>query len=314
MKQETLDCKTNEKTPKEIMQESIDLGLKEFYVAYSGGKDSGIALDFMAKEFPQYFKGVVFVNTGIGTDATINFVENYCKERGYTLYHLHAEDVKRKIDTHVGKKGEPFDFEHLVMAYGFPQQPLHTVTMRWLKMFSLRQFIFERIAKGENPAIVSGIRKNESARRKTKAKKYIYNDGKMWFVSPLYFKSNEWVYEYFVKEDIKRSPCYETLHISGDCLCGCFAQENELELLKMFHPEVYDKIKKLEMKLKTCGTDDAKKHATWGIHDQTTIESDDETEGYVCNDCFFDRDGKEKDTKRFNDEMEEIEKKLEEMG
>ena len=41
--------------------------------------------------------------------------------------------------------------------------------MRWLKLFSIRKFVYERIALGENPAIVSGIRKNESARRKTKA-------------------------------------------------------------------------------------------------------------------------------------------------
>jgi len=300
----------SEKTSKEIMQEALDAGLKDFYVAYSGGKDSGIALDFIAKEFPQYFKGVVFVNTGIGTQTTIDFVENYCKEHGYKLYHLHAEDVKRKRDTEVGKIGEPFDFEHLVMAYGFPQQALHTVTMRWLKLFSIRKFIFERIAKGEKPAIISGIRKNESARRKTKAKKYLYNDGKMWFVSPLFYKSNDWVMRYFIENDIKRSPVYNTLHISGDCLCGCFAREEELELLKMFHPEVYNKIKKLEQKLKTCGSDNAKKHPTWGTHGQTTVESDDETEGYICNDCFFDRDGKEEDTKRFDNELEEIEKKL----
>ena len=39
-----------EKTPNEIMDEAINHGLTDFYVAYSGGKDSGIALDFMAKE------------------------------------------------------------------------------------------------------------------------------------------------------------------------------------------------------------------------------------------------------------------------
>tara|TARA_R100001244_G_scaffold41733_1_gene37655 strand:+ start:207 stop:1139 length:933 start_codon:yes stop_codon:yes gene_type:complete len=304
-----------EKTPTEIMAESIDLGLTDFYVAYSGGKDSGIALDFMAKEFPQYFKGVVFVNTGIGTQATVDFVEEYCKKRNYTLHHLHAEDVKRKKITKNGKIGEPFDFEHLVLAYGFPKQALHTVTMRWLKLFSIRKFVYERIALGENPAIVSGIRKNESARRKTKAKKYIYNDGKMWFISPLYYKSNGWVMKYFIENDIKRSPVYETLHISGDCLCGCFAKKEELKLLEMFHPDVFTEIKRLEKLVKEKGSPEAKKNSVWGIHNQTTesVEAQDNLEAYVCSECFFDNTGKEADTKRFNDEMEDIDKKLEKM-
>ena len=301
-----------EKTPNEIMDEAINHGLTDFYVAYSGGKDSGIAVDFMSKEFPQQFKGVVFVNTGIGTQATVDFVEEYCKKRNYPLHHLHAEDVKRKKITKNGKIGDPFDFEHLVLAYGFPKQALHTVTMRWLKLFSIRKFVYERIALGENPAIVSGIRKNESARRKTKAKKYIYNDGKMWFISPLYYKSNDWVMKYFIENDIKRSPVYETLHISGDCLCGCFAKKEELKLLEMFHPEVFTEIKRLEKLVKEKGSPEAKENSVWGIHNQTTesVEAQDNLEAYVCSECFFDNTGKEADTKRFNDEMADIDKKL----
>ena len=301
--------------PNEILDQAIKEGLSDFYVAYSGGKDSGIALDLTAKEFPQYFKGVVFVNTGIATKETVNFVESYCKQRNYPLYHLHAKDVKRKKDSKHGKINEQFDYENLVLNYGFPKEGLHTVTMRWLKLFSIRKFIFERIAMGEKPAIISGIRKNESARRKTKAKKYIYNDGKMWFISPLYFKSNEWVYDYFIKEDIKRSPVYETLHISGDCLCGCFAKKDELKLLEMFHPDVFTELKRLEKLIKEKGTDEAKKYSTWGnsgntkdIESQTTIES------FVCTDCILDRATTDDDTKKFNDELENIEAKLESLN
>jgi len=299
--------------PNEILDQAISEGITDFYVAYSGGKDSGIALDFMVKEFPQYFKGVVFVNTGIATQATVDFVEDYCKKRNYPLYHLHAEDVKRKIVSKHGKIGEPFDFEHLVLAYGFPKQALHTVTMRWLKLFSIRKFISERIALGENPAIVSGIRRNESARRKIKAKQYIYNDGKMWFISPLFYKSNDWVMRYFIENDIKRSPVYNTLHISGDCLCGSFAKREELKLLEMFHPEVFTEIKRLEKLLKEKGTPEAKENSVWGIHNQTTesAKSQSQLESFVCSDCLFDRNTTDEDTKRFNDEFEDIEAKLE---
>ena len=239
-----------ERTPDDIMKEALDIGLKDFYVAYSGGKDSGIVLDYVAKEFPKYFRGVLFINTGIGTDETLNFIKEYCKERKYPLHVVRPEDVKRVRKTKVGNPGEVYSYEKLVLRYGFPQQGFHTITMRHLKYFPMRKFIKDRIKDGEKPCIVGGIRKNESKRRKMKWKKYLYNDGKMWFVSPLFFKSNDWVYKYFIENDIKRSPVYDTLHISGDCLCGCFAQSGELEALRMFHPEVYEKIRKIEKKLR----------------------------------------------------------------
>jgi len=301
----------SDKTPNEIMQEALDAGLKDFYVAYSGGKDSGIVLDLISKEYPQYFKGVIFAETGIGTDATTDFIKTYCHDRGYPLFIVKPEDVIRKKNTTRGKVGEPFSYKALVLNYGFPKQAFHTVTMRHLKYFPLRKFIYDRLALGEKPCIVGGIRKYESARRKMKWNKYFYNDGKMWFVSPIFFKSNEWVTKYFIVNDIKRSPVYETLHISGDCLCGCFAQKEELGLLKMFHPEVYEKIKTLEKQIQMKGTEESKESPTWGGHGESALhESDDDAENFVCNDCFFDSDAKEEDTKRFDNELEEIEKKL----
>jgi len=299
-----------ERTPDDIMKEALDIGLKDFYVAYSGGKDSGIVLDYVAKEFPKYFRGVLFINTGIGTDETLNFIKEYCKERKYPLHVVRPEDVKRVRKTKVGNPGEVYSYEKLVLRYGFPQQGFHTITMRHLKYFPMRKFIKDRIKDGEKPCIVGGIRKNESKRRKMKWKKYLYNDGKMWFVSPLFFKSNDWVYKYFIENDIKRSPVYDTLHISGDCLCGCFAQSGELEALRMFHPEVYEKIRKIEKKLQTCGTDKAKKNPTWGVFKQSTIKSNDEIEQLVCNECFFDKDAVDEDNKRFDTEWDEIEEKF----
>ena len=63
-----------------------DWKIDSFYVAYSGGKDSGIALDLCAKQYPNQFKGVVFVNTGIATNQTIDFVTSFCKEKKYPLF------------------------------------------------------------------------------------------------------------------------------------------------------------------------------------------------------------------------------------
>jgi len=296
-----------ELTPKEILDQAInDWNVDSFYVGYSGGKDSGIALDYTAKYFPNHFKGVIFADTGIGTQATIDFVKKYCKERKYSLNIVKPENVIRK------KTSIPFSYKNLVMRYGFPSHSGHTMVMQQLKLFPIRQFIHQRIKAGEKPCIITGIRKKESARRSRNYYTPIDKDGKMVYVKPLFYKTNEWVYRYFVENDVKRSPVYETLHLSGDCLCGCFAKKGEAKLLQIFHPEVYDKILKLENEFKKIKDHPYKAFATWGnsknsikdVKSQSTIES------YFCSDCFLDRSVTNDDTKRFDDEMAEIEKKL----
>ena len=97
--------------PTEILNEAITKGITSFYVAYSGGKDSGIVLDVVAKNYPNNFKGVVFVNTGIGTQATIDFVKDYCQKKCYPLFIVKPENVKRKKD------GTPFGYEDLIELF-----------------------------------------------------------------------------------------------------------------------------------------------------------------------------------------------------
>ena len=304
----------NEKTPNEIMVEIIGQGLTDFYVAYSGGKDSGIVLDYITKEFPENFRGVIFVDTGIATKATVDFVIDYCKKHDYKLNILHPYDVKRKKKSDYGKIGQPFTFENLVMNFGFPTAGGHNLTMGWLKYYPMRNFIYQKIKDGENPAIISGVRKKESKRRSKRKSyaSYINHDGKISFVCPLFFKSNEWVTKYWIENNIKRSPVYDTLHISGDCLCGCFAKKEELKLLEMFHPEVFAEIKRLEKLVKEKGSKEAQRFTTWGNNKKSTMEVEAQStiENTVCTECFFDREETDEDNKRFNDEMKDIDKKI----
>jgi len=300
--------------PNEIIDQAINEGYTDFYVAYSGGKDSGIVLDFISKEYPHNFKGVIFVDTGISTNMTLDFVKNYCKEHNYKLNLLHPYDVKRKKESKYGHPGDPFTFENLVLNFGFPKASGHNVTMAWLKYYPMRKFIHQKIKDNENPAIISGVRKKESKRR-SKRKAYsnhINHDSYMTFICPLFYKSNNWVSEYSIKNNIKRSGVYNTLHISGDCLCGCFAKKSELKLLEMFHPEVFAEIKRLEKLVKEKGSKEAQRFTTWANNNKSTsqIESQTTLESAICSECFFDRDLQEKDNKRFDNEMDNIDQKL----
>jgi len=282
-----------ERTPEEIMGEVIEKGFDSFYVGYSGGKDSGIALDFIAKNYPKQFKGVLYCDTGIGTKATIDFVKSWCKDHNYPLHILVATDVKRVRESKYGEIGDSFGYEAMVLNFGFPGVANHNITMSQLKMYSIKKFCTAKKKAGEKPIVISGVRRKESTRRSRRKsyQNYINADGSTWFCCPLYFKSNDWVMKYWITANIKRSPVYETMHISGDCLCGCFAKEEELGLLKMFHPEVYEEIKRIEKLIPQKGSDVAKKYCTWGNHNQSTlgVEAQDDIEGMVCTECFHDQ-------------------------
>ncbi|SVD82546.1 uncharacterized protein METZ01_LOCUS435400, partial [marine metagenome] len=131
-------------------------------VAYSGGKDSGVVLDILAKQYPNYFKGVIFVNTGIATKATIDYVQEYCKKRNYPLNQLYA-NIKRKKPSKYAKIGDQFNYENRILENGFPTAPAHNIVMAELKFYPMRNFIWDKIKDGEHPAIISGVRKKESS-------------------------------------------------------------------------------------------------------------------------------------------------------
>ena len=308
--------------PNEILEESINkYNIDSFYVAYSGGKDSGIVLDYVAKNFPKQFKGAMFCNTGIAVKECISFVREYCNENNYPLFEVKTADVLRKKNNKYGRlKGEPFTFEDLVLQFGFPKQYLHDKIMGILKHQPMREFINSRIEDGEKCGIISGVRKKESKRRALKNKKYIFKHERgAYFISPLFFKSSNWVMKYYIENNIRRSPVYETLHISGDCLCGCFAKKEELKLLEMFHPETFNEIKRLEKKIMEEGREYAKRYKTWGgcfTQGLATenIEAQSQLEDFMCNDCILDRATTDDDTKKFNDELENIETKLESLN
>ena len=301
---------SKEKSPEEILDYTLSIGHNSFYVGYSGGKDSGIVLDLVATKYPNFFKGVIYVDTGIGTDDTKNFVIKFCKEKNYPLHILSPENVTAKGKGNLAN-GQPFNYENLVKTFGFPKQSFHNNTMAWLKYYPMRAFIDSRWEKGERPALISGVRKNESARRKH-ASKYtscpLDKSDSIIFVKPIYYKTNSWVSEYWIKTGMKKSPCYNTIHLSGDCLCGCFADSKELKLIEMFHPEVFKKIKDLEKLIDKEGTKNARKNKTWGngsfnttdIENQQTLDS--HVESLVCNDCYLDRTNTTKDTERFDKE------------
>jgi 3'-phosphoadenosine 5'-phosphosulfate sulfotransferase (PAPS reductase)/FAD synthetase len=262
------------RTPAEIVRKGVDYhNIDSLYVGLSGGKDSSVVAHFAAENFPELFKGCIFCDTGIAVKEAKEFVISYCKE----------------------------------MGYGFPGPNVHTTIMRHLKYIPMRELIRSRIELGERPAILSGVRKQESVRRGINASDEVYRDGKMIFISPMLYKSDSWMYAYYTEHKLKRSPVYDTLHISGDCLCGCFSKPGEAKLLDIFHKPTAKQIHELEewMRENFDGPNHLK---TWGKQAGMTHAGDQDTiDKFLCNDCYFDR---KDDSKQTLDELDEIDAKL----
>lgn len=236
-------------TPEQIMDDLINNHKKtKFYVLFSGGKDSVSVAHYIATNYPEYFKGVVFTNTGIASPITRKFVLDYCKEMGWTLFFTWAR--KRYYD--------------IVLEHGFPNPASHKVVMGYLKFQSWYYFL--RSVKKDS-CFISGVRKKESwARNKIRfyTKKPIDINATLTFAKPFLYKNGTQMLEYFVKNGLKKTKAYDYFDKSGECWCGCFYNEWELKMLEKYDPFVFNSIKWLEKQVQLKGTKEAKKFPNWG--------------------------------------------------
>lgn len=225
----------------EIMDEAIEkYKLDSIYVLLSGGKDSVCVADFVAKNYPKQFKGVVFTNTGLGAQETRKFVLRYCKEKGWPLEMTWAHKEHDR-------------FIHVIQKYGFAGPGNHGMWMGYLKYHAWFYFMKYKLDQGEKAAFVSGVRKKESVQRdkiKAYTKTPVDLDGRTIFIKPFLYKNGTQLWDYYNKNDMKKSPVYEWLNKSGECYCGAHAMDFELKLLELYDPLAFNTIRHYEKIIK----------------------------------------------------------------
>lgn len=246
---------------KGIIQAAKDLGRDTFIVGFSGGKDSGTALNLMIEE--ENVDGVLHLRTNTGVKPTEDFVKDVCQSRGLKLYI---------------REPTPFKYIYVAMCLqtGFPSYFLHALYMKNLKYRPMQKFIAEPQFKGKNPCIVSGVRKFESVRRMGNYDAPINSEGEMWFIMPIFYWTNEQVYKYFLDNKLTRSPAYEVAKTSLECGCGSFASKNEFEAIEKLDPNRAEYFKWLKYGILHFGSDKAKQYADWGhqkMNDEATMQS-----------------------------------------
>ena len=232
-----------------IIAYAQELGVTDFIVGYSGGKDSGVVLHKLVKL--GHCAGVLFLDTKVGVAATRKFVEAECLRLGVPLY---------------VREPSPLSYAYVAycLQFGFPGPRMHSAIMKILKYNSMKKFAQDPRWKGKVMAIVGGVRKSESQRRFGSYETPITKETPLWFVNPIFHESQESVYEFFIKNGIKKSPTYDTLGFSGECMCGSFATKEEAMLLKKIDPQLFDMIEWITEGIKKFGTATAKKYSKWG--------------------------------------------------
>ncbi len=198
----------------------------------SGGKDSMTITNHVYKRFRKYVKHAVFINTTVSVLATRNFILEQCKKHDWDLQMLYPKVT----------------FKEFVIdkANGFPSTGNHPIVMGFLKYHPMRDWFMESYRNNERPIYVSGVRKNESARRSANYNSPFVKDGKLEFVASAFDLETVDIWDYVKDNNLIRAPAYEILGYGGDCLCGSFSTKEESKLLQQFYNIEWENIKWIE--------------------------------------------------------------------
>jgi 3'-phosphoadenosine 5'-phosphosulfate sulfotransferase (PAPS reductase)/FAD synthetase len=199
-------------------------------------------------------------NTGVGIEATRQYVRDLCREWRLPLMERKAPNERDSYRAHV-------------LKYGFPGAGMHSRMFQRLKERGLMQVQRELMydAGGGRKArtiFVAGRRRTESKRRATipELERSAANPSIVW-ASPLVnwtkLDFNTYRLMHRDTDPVPVNPVADALHMSGECLCGCFAKEGERESLLAYSP--LDMAEILELEALLADRTDIKEHAkTWG--------------------------------------------------
>lgn len=270
------DCESFQRV-RRLMRESneiIDAGIDQHFtsenravaatvILYSGGNDS-TTLAHLFRERADY---AAHCNTGIGIEQTREFVRHTCAGWNLPLIEVHPPAGST--------------YEDLVIDQGFPGPGHHFKMYQRLKERGLRD-VRKQLVKNprrERVLFLAGRRREESKRRQAIPESD--RQGSIVFVSPLVHWTKMDLVAYRKMFDVPRNEVSDTLHMSGECLCGAFAHAGELEEIRFWFPDVAAHIDDLAEKVRAAGHPEKK--CIWGWGGGTNAKPS--KSGVMCSSC-----------------------------
>ena len=235
-------------------------------ILFSGGNDSTV-LAHMMRHRAQY---AIHANTTIGIEQTRQFVRDTCQTWGLELIERTA----------------PVSYRDLVLERGFPGPAMHFKMFSRLKERPLDEVRRELITapRRQRVLFIAGRRRAESKRRNNIP--LMETDGSAIWASPLamWTKEDMGVYRAIAARDgdpVPFNSVSDAIGMSGECLCGAFAQEGELERIRLWYPDTAADIDQLEADVRAAGHKEP--WCRWGHGKGKPTEK----AGRMCDSCDF---------------------------
>jgi 3'-phosphoadenosine 5'-phosphosulfate sulfotransferase (PAPS reductase)/FAD synthetase len=228
---------SSEQRSAEIIEQALAEKPDAIFLMLSGGNDSLGACHFAAGVLGDRPFHVAHINTGIGIPETRAHVYSVCAQYDWPIKEYRA--------VHNGQR-----YEDIVLEHGFPGPAQHLIMFSRLKERALRQLLREHDG---TVMLVSGARKQESAKRMRLPDLPVHRDGRKLWCSPFFYLSNEELSAYREKHAIPESPVRKFLCMSGECLCGAFARPGELKEIDLFFPATGQRLRELQARVNAAG-------------------------------------------------------------
>jgi 3'-phosphoadenosine 5'-phosphosulfate sulfotransferase (PAPS reductase)/FAD synthetase len=217
------------------------------FLLFSGGNDSLVVLDALAHHADE----IVHVNTGIGIPETTDFVRRIARRYELPYTEMHPPD--------------PYEWLVLNKWRGMPGPGAHRLTYQRLKERCIEALLREhRRYRGERFMLLTGIRNAESRRRLGYTNPVNRNGGQVW-VNPLLRWTNAHMAEYRQGQSLPVNEVAANLHMSGECLCGAMADQDEKrserEMIRFFYPGFDKRLAELESECR----DRCLPYTEWGV-------------------------------------------------
>lgn len=248
----------------------LDIAIRRYkpvavFGLFSGGHDSLCATHLVSQR-PE-FTAALHINTGIGVEQTRTFVRETCASRGWPL-------IEKRAKEDCGQ-----DYDQLVLDYGFPGPFHHRKMYNRLKERALRQVVRDHKRRHTDRVLmITGVRRSESKRRMGTVEPINREGARVW-CGPIAWFDERHKTEYMTKHNLPRNEVVDLLHMSGECLCGAFARDGELEWLEFcgFTQEV-ERIKDLSKRAREKGLP-----SVWGAAPTSSTQRTDA--GPLCTGC-----------------------------
>lgn len=222
------------------------------FALFSGGHDS------LTSTYAAMSRGiadaVVHVNTGIGIDETREFVRQTCRDQGWPLYEIHPPTTYDALCLTRGwTRAADNSGDRL---YGLPGPGMHPIAYRMLKERALAAFARRmKTRRGPEGLIyVTGVRREESRVRMGRVERWRVDKKKGWsWLAPNFDWTKGDVNDLIDRRGLPRNPVVDTLHMSGECLCGTYAAPAERDEIRLWYPAADARISALETRVRAAG-------------------------------------------------------------